>query len=141
MTTPAGTVGCDVVVTTPTFRPAPASVEAAFSCVLPITFGTVTEFDPSETVIVMGDPRTALAPTFGDCAITWPAGAGFVVNAIDCRKSPMVEIAVCAAACVCPTTFGTVTMTGPLDTTKLTGVPGSTTWPPSGFWPMTFPAG
>jgi hypothetical protein len=40
-----------------------------------------------------------------------------------------------------PTTFGTVTGGGPVDTTRLTALPGATAVPGAGFWLITEPAG
>ena len=50
-------------------------------------------------------------------------------------------IAVVAAACVSPTTFGTVTGAGPVDTTMLTADAGATLAPASGLWLITLPDG
>ncbi len=50
-------------------------------------------------------------------------------------------IAVVAAACVWPTTFGTVTSGGPLLTTRFTAEPATTFVPAAGVWLITVPAG
>ena len=50
-------------------------------------------------------------------------------------------MAVEAAACVRPTTFGTVTGCGPLDTVSATALPGVTYPPEVGDWEMTVPEG
>jgi hypothetical protein len=50
-------------------------------------------------------------------------------------------IAVDAAACVRPTTFGTVTGAGPVDTSKLTAEPAATLAPAPGLWLITLPEG
>ncbi len=44
-----------------------------------------------------------------------------------------------AAACVIPTTFGTETIAGPLDTTRFTADPTFKDVPAMGPWPMTLP--
>lgn len=54
--------------------------------------------------------------------------------------SPADVIAVVAAACVCPTTFGTVAVLAPVDTTRLTAVFGGTELPAAGDWLITLPA-
>lgn len=49
-------------------------------------------------------------------------------------------IAVVAAACVMPTTLGTVTEAGPDDTTKFTELPDAPFVPEVGLWLITLPA-
>ena len=55
--------------------------------------------------------------------------------------SPAPVMAVEAAACVRPTTFGTVTGCGPWDTVKATAAPGSAEPPAEGVCEMTLPEG
>ena len=50
-------------------------------------------------------------------------------------------IAASASACGCPTTSGTVTITGPRDTIRSTLELMNTFVPATGFWLMTLPAG
>src|SRR5918911_1156342 len=54
---------------------------------------------------------------------------------------PAEVIALSAAACVSPTTFGTATCGGPDETTSATAVPMTTSVPAAGFWLITDPAG
>src|SRR4051812_30702863 len=56
-------------------------------------------------------------------------------------KRPTLLIAVDAAACVSPTTFGTVTCGCPDDTTSATALPVATWTPADGVWLITDPAG
>ena len=62
-----------------------------------------------------------------------------VVTVPTTRPAPV--IAVSAAACVRPTTFGTATGAGPVETTRSTAVPAATLAPASGLWLITLPAG
>src|SRR5208283_5366703 len=55
--------------------------------------------------------------------------------------SPAPVMAVVAAVCVRPTTFGTDTGAGPDDTTRFTADPVATEVPDVGFWDITDPAG
>src|SRR4249919_2483486 len=57
--------------------------------------------------------------------------------------SPAPTIAVAAAACFWFTTFGTATGAGaaPVDTTRLTALPGAANVPPAGVWLITEPEG
>ena len=50
-------------------------------------------------------------------------------------------MAVEAAACVWPTTLGTVTGCTPLETVNATAVPGATEPPAAGVWEITVPEG
>src|SRR3954447_20223339 len=56
-------------------------------------------------------------------------------------ERPTLVIAVDAAACVRPTTFGTVTCGGPDDTTSATALPVATWVPAEGVWLITDPTG
>jgi hypothetical protein len=55
--------------------------------------------------------------------------------------SDALVIAVDAAPCVKPTTFGTETCAGPDETISATELPLATCVPPTGFWLITDPAG
>src|SRR6478672_11521077 len=74
--------------------------------------------------------------------MTDPAGT---VVLDDCVIAPTARfalvIAVVAAACVRPTTFGTVTCGGPDDMTSATALPVATDVPLTGDWLITDPAG
>src|SRR5437868_15370458 len=63
----------------------------------------------------------------------------------DCVTAPTTRfalvIAEVAAACVRPTTFGTVTCGGPDETTSATALPVATDAPLTGDWLITDPAG
>ena len=73
--------------------------------------------------------------------MTFPAATvllAAVVTVPTTRPAPV--IAVVAAACVRPTTFGTATCAGPVDTTRFTAEPALTCVPAAGVSLMTFPA-
>src|SRR5213082_2756993 len=61
-----------------------------------------------------------------------------IVTAPTVRPAPVMALA--AAACVWPTTFGTAICAGPLETTRLTGEPLATFVPAGGLSLMTLPA-
>src|SRR5262245_3240727 len=74
--------------------------------------------------------------------MTEPAGTvvlDAVVTVPSVRFEPVSTVV--AAACVKPTTFGTATCGGPLDTTRFTALPDATCVPAAGFWLITDPAG
>jgi hypothetical protein len=54
---------------------------------------------------------------------------------------PASVTAVVAAACICPTTFGTATCGGPVEMTRFTTEPTVTFVPAAGFELTTMPAG
>src|SRR5262245_6232463 len=97
---------------------------------------------PCDTTRLTALPRAAdvLAP--GDWLITLPPGTvvlGWNVTVPTTRPAPVIDVL--AAACVRPTTFGTVTGGGPLETVRLTAVPGLTWVAAAGSCVMTLPAG
>src|SRR5881394_3394860 len=132
----------DDCVTAPTTRFAPVIAEVAAACVRPTTFGTVTCGGPDETTSATALLIATDVPLTGDWLITDPAGT---VVLDDCVTAPATRfapvIAEVAAACVKPTTFGTVTWGGPDETTSATALPVSTDVPLTGDWLITNPAG
>src|SRR6185503_337525 len=142
MTEPAGTVELDAVVTAPTVRPAPVIALLAAACVRPTTFGVATCGGPDETTSATALPVTTCVPAVGVWLMTEPAGTvelDAVVTAPTVRPAPV--IALLAAACVRPTTFGVATCGGPDETTSATALPVTTSVPALGVWLMTEPAG
>ena len=112
-------------------------------CVSPTTFGTVTFPAPLETTKFTAEPLATLVPDTGLSLMTSPAATvalDCVVTVPTVRPAPVM--AVLAAVCVSPTTFGTVTpvLGGPLDTTRSTCVCRFSLLPASGSWPMTWSA-
>src|SRR5512139_512103 len=108
---------------------------------MPATSGTVTEAGPDETTRFTELPEATLEPEVGLWLITLPAATVellCVVTVPTLRPTPV--IAVVAAACVMPTTLGTVTGAGPDDTTRFTELPDATLEPEVGFWLITLPA-
>src|SRR5262249_44454313 len=135
ITAPAGTVALEAVVTAPTRSPAPVIAVDAALCVRPTTFGTVTGGGPDETTIANALPTTTWVPAIGFWLITEPVGTvelGAVVMEPTVR--PALAIAVDAAACVRPTTFGAATFGGPDETTSATALLIATCVPAVGFW-------
>jgi hypothetical protein len=111
ITLPIATVLLEALLVVPTTRPAPVMAVVAAACVCDTTFGTDT---PEEITKLTEDPPLAAVPAAGLSLITLPIStvlldALVVVPTI----SPAVVIAVVAAACVCPTTFGTLTVAMP----------------------------
>src|SRR5262245_30028749 len=133
ITDPAATVVLDCCVTVPTTRPALVIAVDAEACVRPTTFGTATCGGPDDPTRFTALPVATCVPDTGDWLITRPAAT--VV--LDCcvtvpTTRPAFVIAVDAAACVRPTTFGTATCGGPDDTTRFTALPVATCVPDTG---------
>src|SRR6267142_1346828 len=141
MIDPAGTVALGEVVIAPSVRFAPVIALVAAASVNPTTFGTATCGGPLETTRVTALPCVTCVPAVGDWLITDPAGTVVleaVVTAPSVRFAPV--IALVAAASVNPTTFGTATCGGPLETTSVTALPCVTCVPAAGDWLITDPA-
>jgi hypothetical protein len=110
MTDPIGTVPLAAVLTAPTVSPAAVMALVAATCVNPTTFGTLIDAGPDDTTRVTPLPAATDVPAAGLSLMTRPAttvalGAEVTVPSV----SPATVIALAAAACVCPTTFGTFT--------------------------------
>src|SRR6187399_2043647 len=107
ITDPAGTVVLDAVVTAPTVNPAFVIAVVAAACVRPTTLGTATCGSPVDTTSATALPVVTCVPATGDWLITEPAGT-VVLDAVVTAPTvrPAFAIAVVAAACVRPTTFG-----------------------------------
>jgi hypothetical protein len=141
MTDPDGTVALGDVVTVPTNRPAAVKSVVAVACVSLTTDGTVTNTGPVETTRLTAVPTTACVPPAGlwlmtDPDVTVELDAVVMVPTV----RPAVVKVVVATACAVPTTLGTVTCGGPVETTRLTALPDATGVPLAGFWLMTSPA-
>ena len=109
-----GAVALGWVVTVPTARPAPVICDCAVACVCATTFGTLTVCGPEETTRLTALPAATWVPPVGLWLITVLIGAvalGWVVTVPTARPAPV--ICDCAVACVCATTFGTLTVCGP----------------------------
>src|SRR5208283_927042 len=138
ITSPDGTVEDDAVVTVPTTRPGPVMAVVASAGVSPTTFGTATLAGPVDTTIFTAEPGKTRVPEVGLCDITSPDGTvedDAVVTAPTTSPGPVM--AVVAAACVSPTTFGTATLAGPVDTTIFTAEPVKTRVPEVGLCDIT----
>ena len=133
MTLPEGTVALLTVLTVPTVNPAPVIALVAAACVRPTTFGTVTGAAPVLTARFTAEPDAAVAPASGLRLITLPEGTvELLAVLIVPTVNPAPVIALVAAACVRPTTFGTVTGAGPVLTVRFTAEPDAAVAPPSG---------
>ena len=142
ITLPAGTVLLDAVVTVPTTKPAPVIAVVAAACVSPTTLGTLTVAGPVDTTMFTAEPKFTLVPAVGLWLITLPDGTVLLDAVVTVpRTKPAPVIAVVAAACVLPTTFGTLTLAGPVDTTMFTAEPAATLVPATGLWLITLPDG
>src|SRR6185369_3994100 len=103
-----------------TTSPTVVMAVVAAVCVRPTTFGTETLGGPLDTTRLTAEPAFTCVPAAGFSLITLPAGTVALDALVTTPStSPALVMAVVAAACVKPTTFGTETLGGPLDTTKL----------------------
>src|SRR6185295_7122097 len=99
----------------------------AAACVRPTTLGTATCGGPLETTSVTALPGATWVPAIGDWLITESFGTVVLVAVVTVPSVKFAPvIALVAAACVRPTTFGTATCGGPLDTTSATALPAAT---------------
>jgi hypothetical protein len=139
MTLPAGMVRLYACVTVPTVSPTARIAACASAWPSPTTNGTGPA--PLDTTRFTAAPGNALAPAAGVWLITSPTGTVALYCCVTVTDSPALMIAAWAAAWAIPTTAGTITGCGPLDTIKLTGVPGATIVPAAGTWLITLPNG
>jgi hypothetical protein len=110
ITLPEGTVGLLALLIEPTVRPVPVIALAAAACVKPTTLGTDTGAGPELTVRFTAEPLATLVPAIGLSLITLPEGTvGLLAALIAPTLRPAPVMALDAAACVKPTTFGTDT--------------------------------
>jgi hypothetical protein len=134
ITLPTATVVLAAVVTVPSVRPAEVIVVVAAAWVLPTTFGTDT---PLETTSATALPPFTDVPAVGLSLITLPTATVVLDAVVTCPSTRPAEVmAVVAAACVEPTTFGTDT---PLETTSATALPPFTDVPAVGLSLITLP--
>src|SRR6476661_4892164 len=104
-------------------------------------FGTETLAGPVDTTIFTADPTFTCVPAVGLSLITLPAATVLLDAVVTVPStSPAFVMVVVAAACVMPTTFGTATLPGPVDTTMFTADPTFTCVPAIGLWLITLPA-
>src|SRR5882762_11669416 len=142
ITLPAGSVLLDAVFTVPRTRPTFVMAVVAAACVRPTTFGTATCPGPVDTTRLTADPTFTCVPAVGLSLITLPAGTVLLDAVVTVPStSPALVMTVVAAACVRPTTFGTATCPGPVDTTRFTADPTFTWVPAVGLSLITLPAG
>src|SRR5207244_4352162 len=124
ITDPDATVVLVAVVTVPTVRFALVIAVVAAVCVRPTTLGTATCGRPDETTSATALPTVTCVAALGFSLITDPDGTVVLVALV---TAPTVRfalvIAVVAAVCVSPTTFGTATCGSPDETTSATALP------------------
>src|SRR5207302_111477 len=105
-------------------RPAPPPRAAALASPWPTTAGTVTRFGACATVRLTLAPLASELPPWGDCASTLPAFALEDTCELTLpTSSPALVSAASAAVWDSPTTSGTRTIAGPLDTSTVTALP------------------
>ena len=145
ITTPLATVLLGFSVTGPTTKFAPAIADRACATDVPASCGTATCTGdggaPLDTTSATRAPGATCTPSAGVLLITTPfatVSLGFSVTwPTDNFAS---EIAARAAASDRPTSCGTATPTGPLDTTRSTALPRAGVAPAAGVWPRTVPS-
>src|SRR5579872_4271173 len=97
---------------------------------------------PEEIVRFTAEPSAADAPAVGLWLITSPGGTVVLAALMTLpRMRPAPVSALPAAACVSPTTSGTVTIGGPVEITRFTAVAAGTSTPAPGLWLITSPEG
>src|SRR5262249_15886884 len=119
------------------FRPKPCRVPCATWSDCPISFGTL--MPPPETTSVTEEPGLTDVPASGFCLITVPWGWVEFGLVRTCGLRPLPLMVFCAWLTFCPTTLGTATSFGPLDTYKVTTVPAGSWLPNGGLLLMTCP--
>src|SRR4051794_38539835 len=93
----------------------------AAACVVLTTFGTTTTGGPDETTSATVLPLATCAPAAGFWLMTAPAATVVLVAVVTAPSvRPAPAIALDAAACVSPTTFGTATGAGAPPSGRLT---------------------
>jgi hypothetical protein len=140
ITLPEATVLLGAVVTVPTTNPDRVITVEAALCVVPTALGTATLTAPVETTKLTEDPVVTDVPAAGFELITLPE-ATVLLDAVVIvpTTNPAPLIAVDAALCANPITFGTATAAGPVETTRFTEDPAFTEAPAAGFELITLP--
>src|SRR3954454_4949306 len=116
-------VKLDAVVTAPRVSVALPIAVVAVACVRPTTFGVATGAGPDETTIATALPAATDVPATGDWLITLPDGTVALAAVVTPPAVSVASvIAVVAADCVRPTTFGVSTDAGPDETTSATAM-------------------
>src|SRR6476661_8711238 len=104
-------------------------------------FGTETLAGPVDTTIFTADPTFTCVPAVGLSLITLPAATVLLDAVVTVASTrPAFVMDVVAAACVMPTTFGTATLPGPVDTTMFAHDPAFPCVPAVGLSLITLPA-
>src|SRR5205823_1183324 len=125
----------------PTARLAPVSALVSDGSASIPTVRAAVCGGPIETTRLTAEPLATLVPAVGLSLMTLPAATVLldcIVTAPTVRPAPVMALV--AADCVWPTTFGTATCVGPLETTRLTAEPLATLVPAVGLSLMTLPA-
>src|SRR3954449_7491975 len=99
---------------------------------MPTTSGTVTCFGPDETTSVTVESLAASAPAPGWVRITRPAATSLLASSVFATRNPASTRRCVASTWSRPDTSGTATGAGPAETTRVTGLLGSTRVPAGG---------
>jgi hypothetical protein len=137
-------LSCNCAVTLPVFCTSTVTLHPAAPLVItgapPKTMETVAV--PLETTRLTADPVLTEAPATGLWLITLPEGTVTLLAVLTVPSvSPAPVIALVAAACVRPTTLGTVAEAGPELTVRFTAEPEATLVPATGLCLITLPEG
>ena len=115
-TSPAATVSLYASVASPTVRPAAVMVSGA-SAAAPLRSGTATVSRPRLMTWSTAEPRSAMAPAWGDWLMTSPAATVSLKASVRVPGTrPASSRASRASASVRSTMSGTATCSGPMET-------------------------
>lgn len=113
-------------------------VDVGVFVLVDVAVGVVTGL--LQTVMPTVDPLVTVVPPGGVWADTLSTVVGEHVAVVaGAAFNPLPASVVTACVSVSPSTFGTTTVHGPLETVSLTFVPGATRVPAFGVWAMTMP--
>src|ERR1022692_1205491 len=131
----AGPAACSTL----TVNPSPLRIDCAVACGSPTTLDTWTP--PPDTKIVTLLPGAASVSAGGDSFTTVPLGLLEVGSDTMFTLKFLFSRVFWALACCWPTTSGTLTSCGPVDTSRVTTELGATLLPNAGFVLATWPLG
>src|SRR6266702_2688736 len=119
-----------------TLKPALCSDAIALDLLSPTTFGTCAA---PETKMVTVDPGSTMVPPTGFWFTTVPWGSVDVVSCLMSTLKPSFCRVVSATFSCLPSTLGTATLPGPVETYNVTTVPAETLLPSGGLDLITRP--
>jgi hypothetical protein len=142
MTTPSAIDSWCGLLTFPSTSSTSKISSAASASVRSTTSGTSGRLSPAETTRSTGLPAGTSFPAPGSLEMTRPSGiSGSFCRGVAPTRSPASTSRSAASESVTPTTSGTVTGSGPVDTYRSTGLPFSSGVPARGSWSDTEPDG